>query len=77
MEVTLRDKGRITIPAFIREALGLRKGDILQLQTRGGEIILKPQKIIKASEIEGIIGPTKIELEDIEEALGREAIEIH
>jgi len=77
MEVTLRDKGRITIPAFIREALGLRKGDILQLQTRGGEIILKPQKIVEASEIEGIIGPTKIELEDIEEALGREAIEIH
>lgn len=77
MEVTLRDKGRITIPAFIREALGLRKGDILQLQTRDGEIILKPQNMVKASEIEGIIGPTKIELEDIEEALGREAIEIH
>lgn len=77
MEVTLREKGRITIPAFIRRALGLRKGDALQLLTRGGEIILRPKRVVTASEIKGIIGPAKVEIEDIEEALGREAVEVH
>ena len=77
MEVTLRDKGRITIPALIREALGLRKGDVLQLLTRGGEIVLRPKRVVTASEIKGIMGPAKIEIEDIEEALDRDAVDVH
>jgi len=76
-EVTLRDKGRITIPASIREALGLRRGDVLRLLTRGGEIVLKPKRVVSGDEIRGIIGPAEVELEDIEEALGRDAIEVH
>jgi len=77
MEVKLRDKGRITIPAPIREALGLKSGDVLRLLTKGGEIVLKPVKVVSADEIKGIIGPAEVELEDVEEALGRDAVEVH
>ena len=77
MEVELRDKGRITIPASIREALGLRKGDVLQLIARRGEIVLRPKRVVTASEIKGVLGPAKIDLEDIEEALGRDDVEVH
>jgi AbrB family looped-hinge helix DNA binding protein len=71
VKVALREKGRITIPAEIRKALGLRKGDMLQLSTRHAEIILKPAKVVSAKEIRGIIGRFKVENEEIEEALGR------
>lgn len=74
MEVTLREKGRIIIPAPIRRALGLREGDVLQLLTVGGAIILKPKHIVTSDELRGILGPMKVELKSIEEALGRDAL---
>jgi AbrB family looped-hinge helix DNA binding protein len=72
MEVTLREKGRITIPASIRRALALRKGDTLYLSAQGGAIILMPKRTVKAEDIKGIIGPTRVDIEEVEEALGRD-----
>ena len=72
MEVSLREKGRITIPARIRRALGLREGDRLQLSAEGGAIILKPKEIVTADDIRGVIGPLKVDLQEVEEALGRD-----
>ncbi len=68
--VRLGEKGRITIPARIREALGLREGDVLQLSIEGGAIILKPEKTVTAKQLKGVIGPAKVKLEEVEEALG-------
>jgi len=70
MEVTLREKGRITVPASIRKTLGLCEGDRLQLFAERGAIILKPKRTITAEEIKGIIGPIEVEVEDVESALG-------
>jgi len=72
MYVYVREKGRITIPARVREALGLRKGDRLKLSIKHGAIILEPDKVIRARNIKGIIGPMKVEIEEIEEAFGRD-----
>ncbi|MGC8849275.1 MAG: AbrB/MazE/SpoVT family DNA-binding domain-containing protein [Candidatus Bathyarchaeia archaeon] len=72
MEVTLREKGRVTIPSSIRKALALRTGDRLQLTAEGGAIILKPKRIVTAEDIKGIIGPIEVEIEEVEEALGRD-----
>jgi len=72
MIVWLREKGRITIPASIRKALGLREGDRLQLSVDQGAIILKPERVVTAREIKGIIGPAKVKIEEVEEALGRD-----
>ena len=72
MIIWLREKGRITIPVSIRKALGLREGDRLQLSVDQGAIILKPERVVTAREIKGIIGPAKVKIEEVEEALGRD-----
>jgi AbrB family looped-hinge helix DNA binding protein len=71
MHVKLQDKGRITIPASIRKALGLRQGDQLQLSVEKGAIILRTERVVTAEDIKGIIGPTKVEIEEVEESLSR------
>lgn len=40
--VTLSSKGQIVLPREIRQALGLRKGDRLQVTQEGGRIVLTP-----------------------------------
>lgn len=40
--LTVSTRGRITLPASIRKRLGLRGGDVLILEERANEIILKP-----------------------------------
>jgi len=72
MEVALREKGRIIIPASIRKALGLREGDHLQLSVKGGAIILKLKRVVTSDDIKGIIGPAEVDLEEVENALGRD-----
>ncbi|MCD6088849.1 AbrB/MazE/SpoVT family DNA-binding domain-containing protein [Candidatus Bathyarchaeota archaeon] len=72
MIVSLREKGRITIPVSIRRALGLRVGDRLRLSVKDGTIILKPVDTVKAEDIKGIIGPFKVEIEEVEGAFGRD-----
>ena len=72
MIVSLREKGRITIPVSIRRALGLRVGDRLHLSVKDGMIILKPVDTVKAEDIKGIIGPFKVEIEEVEETFGRD-----
>jgi len=70
--VVLREKGRITIPASIRKALGLSEGDQLQLSAEGGAVVLRPKRVVTADDIRGLIGPVKVEIEEVEEALGRD-----
>ena len=70
--MVLRGKGRITIPASIRKAMGLREGDRLQLSIERGAIVLKPKRLVTADDLKGIIGPLRVSLEEVEYALGRE-----
>lgn len=72
MIVSLREKGRITIPVSIRRALGLRVGDRLNLSIERGAIVLKPERTVKAKDIRGIVGPIKVRIEEVEETLGRD-----
>lgn len=39
--VVLKDRGQLTIPAKVRKSLGLRTGDLLEVELRGGYIVLK------------------------------------
>lgn len=36
------DRGQITLPAAIRKRLGIKGGDAVRVERRGGEIVLKP-----------------------------------
>jgi AbrB family looped-hinge helix DNA binding protein len=67
----VREKGRITLPVKVREALALQEGDKLELTVEKGAIVLRPKEIVRAKDLKGVIGPIKVDLEEVEEALGR------
>ena len=41
MEATLAERGQITLPKAVRDALGLTKGSVLKVELDGGRIILR------------------------------------
>ena len=41
MEVTVAERGQITLPKAVRDALGLAKGTTLTVELDGGRIILR------------------------------------
>lgn len=43
--VTLRTEGAVIIPKVLRERLGLRAGDPLEVEVRGGDLVLHPRPI--------------------------------
>lgn len=42
--VTVDDRGRITLPKSVRERLRLGEGDTLDVRVEGGEISLRPDR---------------------------------
>lgn len=48
---TLNKNGQISIPAEIRQKLGLTTGDTLQFEWAGQKIILEPVEIIPRSQL--------------------------
>jgi len=44
MLVQIKKRAQITIPIKVRESLGIKEGDILDIQIKDDEIILKPLK---------------------------------
>lgn len=45
--IRVRRKGQITLPADIRDELGLREGDRLMIERRGKEIVLvSPEDVV-------------------------------
>jgi AbrB family looped-hinge helix DNA binding protein len=71
MEVRIGSKGRITLPLKLRELLGLREGDFLIVEVTNKGILLKP-KGLSSRELWGIARLESVEIEEIEESLGRE-----
>ncbi|HHW4680363.1 MAG TPA: AbrB/MazE/SpoVT family DNA-binding domain-containing protein [Xylella taiwanensis] len=41
MEATVAERGQITLPKRVRDALGLTKGTLLKVELDGGQIILR------------------------------------
>lgn len=41
MEVTVAERGQITLPKAVRDALGLTKGTLLKVELDGSRIILR------------------------------------
>jgi AbrB family looped-hinge helix DNA binding protein len=73
LEVTLREKGRVTIPASVRRDLGMFEGEKLELQAKNGALILKKKNIVTSDQIKGIMGRGRVKIEEIEDAIGRDA----
>ena len=45
--LVVSSRGQITLPAVLRKRLGLKTGDVLILEDRGSEIVLKPGIVIE------------------------------
>ncbi|ACA11281.1 AbrB/MazE/SpoVT family DNA-binding domain-containing protein [Xylella fastidiosa] len=41
MDATVAERGQITLPKRVRDALGLTKGTVLKVELEGGRIILR------------------------------------
>ncbi len=40
-------RGQITLPAVLRKRFGIKRGDVLILEDRGNEIVLKPGVVLE------------------------------
>ena len=40
-------RGQITLPTTLRKRFGIRPGDVMILEERGGEILLKPAAVVE------------------------------
>lgn len=66
--LVLSDRGQITLPAAVRKRYGIKSGDVMILEERGNELILKPAAVM---EIE-IYDDTQIAEWDAQDALSKE-----
>lgn len=48
--IRLRPKGQLTLPDAIRRAARLEEGDVLEAEVREEAIVLRPKKLIDASQ---------------------------
>ena len=45
--LVVSSRGQITLPAATRERFGIKGGDVVILEDRGGEIVLKPGVVLE------------------------------
>jgi len=70
--IKVLQKGKITIPVNIREALGIKEGDFLTLEVHGGGIVLLPPRTVTnpTETLDGLLEDIVIE-GDVKEELKR------
>ena len=45
--LVVSSRGQITLPAVLRKRFGIKNGDVLILEDRGNEIVLKPGVVLE------------------------------
>lgn len=66
MEATVAERGQITLPKEVRDALGLTKGMKLKVEVEGGRIILRKDVTDAISRLRGLIKlPPGVTTDDI------------
>ncbi len=65
--VALRTDGAVIIPKVLREKLGLQAGDLLEVEVRGGDLVLHPIPIrrlmlkgVNASSLDKLTGLVRL-----------------
>ncbi|HET9029472.1 MAG TPA: AbrB/MazE/SpoVT family DNA-binding domain-containing protein [Candidatus Aquilonibacter sp.] len=71
---TLTTKGQLTLPKEIREALGLREGDRLDVAVEDGHVVMYP-RIKRLQDLRGILPrpPRPISVEELNEGISQAA----
>jgi AbrB family looped-hinge helix DNA binding protein len=70
MEATVAERGQITLPKAVRDALGLSKGTKLKVELEGGRIVLRKDVSDAMSRMRGRLKlPPGVSTDDIMRAL--------
>jgi AbrB family looped-hinge helix DNA binding protein len=72
VEIQVGNKGRMTLPLKLRMMLGIKEGDTLTIEVTSKGILLKPMGA-SSKELWGAAKLDKVEIQEIEEALGKES----
>lgn len=59
MKTTISEKGQITIPKAVRDRLGLRAGQVLDVREERGQIVLR--KRVPEDALANLVGILKLE----------------
>ena len=66
MEATVAERGQITLPKAVRDALGLSKGTRLKVELDGGRIVLRKEVSDTLSKLRGRIKlPPGVSTDDV------------
>ena len=66
MEATVAERGQITLPKPIRDALGLTKGTVLKVELEGGRVVLRKSVDDALSRMRGRIKlPAGVSTDDV------------
>jgi AbrB family looped-hinge helix DNA binding protein len=65
----VEQKGRVVIPSHIRKRLGIRAGTELEVDVRGGQILMRPKRKISAKDLLGLAGKERVDLEEVENSV--------
>jgi AbrB family looped-hinge helix DNA binding protein len=49
--IRVKPKGQVTLPVAIREELGLKEGDFVEVKSERGTVILKPKKVVNPDDV--------------------------
>lgn len=66
--LVVSSRGQITLPATLRKRLGIKGGDVMILEDRGDEVVLKPGMVVELQ----LYGAEQIARWDAEDALSDE-----
>lgn len=70
MEATVAERGQITLPKTVRDALGLTKGSVLKVELEGSRIVLRKSVDDAISRVRGKFA---LDTSAAEAAVGRKA----
>jgi antitoxin PrlF len=45
--LVVSSRGQVTLPASLRKRLGIKEGDVLIVEERGNEVLLKPGAVVE------------------------------
>ena len=71
MSVTtvVEKKGRVVIPSRVRKQLGIKAGMELEINVKGGGILMRPKRKVFAKDLLGIAGKERVDLDEVEDSL--------
>lgn len=80
IKATITSKGQLTLPKSVRDRLGLREGDQVEVTVVKREMRLRPLRRYRASELPGLLKGTTVSFPGIgaeKQALARALAEKH